>query len=130
MNSSGHFKSRPYNYWQADVNLLTYQNIIKQIRNDPKKIMQNLSRLSLIALIIMLMVGFFVTPVYAAGTATRTEIVCTTGSYGAKDCHEVVQQIPTHTAKDIPTALPNLNLAIAAIGLVALLSTASYIYSK
>ncbi|CAN5303974.1 hypothetical protein BH10PAT2_BH10PAT2_3890 [soil metagenome] len=90
-----------------------------------------LRKISLAALVTILMMGLVVTSVQADGTtATRTETVCDTGSYGVQNCHEVVQQIPTHTAGHVNTGIADFNVVIAAVGLVLILSTASYIYTK
>ncbi len=88
------------------------------------------TKLPLIALITVLLMGFFVTTVKADGTATRTETVCDTTSYGVQNCHEVVVQIPVHNATKTNTALPNLNMVIAALSMVFVLSSVTYIYTK
>ncbi len=90
-----------------------------------------LKKISLAAIITVLLMSAVATSVKADGsTATRTETVCDTGSYGAQNCHEVVVQIPTHTAAKVNTGIADYNVMIAAIGMVLVLSTATYIYTK
>lgn len=89
-----------------------------------------LRKISLVTIITILMMGLVVTSVKADGTATRTETVCDTGSYGVQNCHEVVQQIPTHTAAHVNTGIADMNVLVTAVGFVLILSTAAYIYTK
>lgn len=84
----------------------------------------------LIALITLLLMSFFVTTAHADGVATRRETVCDTTSYGVRNCREVIVQIPTHDATKIPTALPNIQIVIAGLGIALVLSTAAYIYTN
>ena len=88
-------------------------------------------KLALIALIMIIMTGFFVSPVKADGeTTTRTETVCDTGSYGVQNCHDVTTVIPVHNPQAVNTGIAHLDLMVLAIGLVLTLSTATYIYTK
>jgi len=91
-----------------------------------------LRKISLATLVTILMMGLVVTSVQADGsqTATRTETVCDTGSYGVQNCREVVQTIPTHTAANVNTGIADFNVIVAAVGGLLLLSTATYIYTK
>lgn len=89
------------------------------------------SKMPLIALITLILMGLSVTTAQASGTATRKETVCDTTAYGLKNCHEVIVQIPVHSMKELPpTALPNLDLVIVALSMVLILSSATYIYTK
>jgi hypothetical protein len=92
---------------------------------------KQIAKLFSAALMTIVMLGFVVTPVKADGqTATRTETVCDTGSYGVQNCHQVVEQIPTHKAAKVNTGIADFNVVIATIGAVLLLSTVTYIYTK
>lgn len=96
-----------------------------------KTIMQKqLAKLLSVALISILMLGLFVTPVKADGSVTRTQTVCDSGSYGAQNCHEVVTTIPTHSATKVNTGIADFNVAIFAVAAVLILSTVSYIRIK
>ena len=94
--------------------------------------MTKLTKVSFIALIIIVMTGFFVAPVKADGetTTTRTETVCDTGSYGVQNCHEVTTVIPVHNPQTVNTGIAHLDLMVLAIGMVLAVSTATYIYTK
>ncbi len=88
----------------------------------------NFKKISLIALTILVMTSISATTVKADGTATRTETVCDSGSYGTQNCHDVIVTIPAHTV--VGTALPSLNVVLAALGTVLALSTAAYLYTR
>ncbi len=111
--------------------MIIYQNIIKAITSgDHKNMPKMTTKLPLIALITVLLMGLFVTTAQASGTAIRTETICDTTSYGIQNCHNVVVEIPVHDAKTTNTALPNLNLVIAALSAILVLSSVTYIYTK
>ena len=92
--------------------------------------MNKLTKILLALLAVSAVASIVVSPVAAAEAATksapRTETVCTTGSYGQTDCHQVVTEIPIHVVED--TALPHINLLI--VGLVAVLTASTFGYIK
>lgn len=87
-----------------------------------------IKKISIIALATLVMISAATTSVKADGTATRTETVCDTGSYGSQNCHTVTVTIPTHTV--VGTALPSLNVVIAALLVTMTLSGVAYFKTK